>query len=166
MRATAACSSPPEDPEPMRRSVLQSLLALALAALFAAPVAAVQPGGADLVTLRGTLQPMYVETFRESHPAQSFALRTRTGDVPLAFTEDSPVGIDGAEVELSGRRIGHTFHVASARRDVKVRRRALQAEYQGVATLASTGPVSDPSLQVGALTATTPVAKNVAVILI
>ena len=88
----------------MRRHVLQPLIALALAALFAAPVAAVEPGGASRETLTGTLDALYVETFQEAHPRPRFELRTKTGSIPVAFADGSPEDLAGAKVKLTGRR--------------------------------------------------------------
>ena len=99
----------------MRRHVLQPLIALALAALFAAPVAAVEPGGASRETLTGTLDALYVETFHESHPGPRFELRTKTGSIPVAFANGSPEDLAGAKVKLTGRRVGKRLEVASGR---------------------------------------------------
>ena len=90
----------------MRRHVLQPLIALALAALFAAPVAAVEPGGASRETLTGTLDALYVETFHEAHPGPRFELRTKAGSIPVAFADGSPEDLAGAKVKLTGRRVG------------------------------------------------------------
>ena len=86
----------------MHRHVLQPLIALALAALFAAPVAAVEPGGASRETLTGTLDALYVETFHESHPGPRFELRTKAGSIPVAFADGSPEDLAGAKVKLTG----------------------------------------------------------------
>src|SRR3954471_9250901 len=99
----------------MRRHVLHPIIALALAALFAAPVAAVEPGGAARETHTGILDALYVETFHESHPGPRFELRTKAGSIPLAFDDGSPVSLAGATVKLTGRRVGKTLEVNSAR---------------------------------------------------
>src|SRR6476661_9893557 len=106
----------------MRRDVLQPIIALALAALFAAPVAAVEPGGAAKETHTGTLDALYVETFHESHPGPRFELRTKAGSIPVAFADGSPEDLAGAQVKLTGRRVGKRLEVASGRpgRDFEV----------------------------------------------
>ena len=113
----------------MRRPLLQPLIALALVALFVAPVAAVEPGGSGKETLKGTLDALYVETFKEAHPHERYELRTADGQVPLEFGDGGPEGLEGAKVEVTGKRIGKTLHVASSRpgRDLKVLRKATRA---------------------------------------
>lgn len=154
----------------MRRTALQTIIALALAALFAAPVAAVQPGGASRETLKGTLQALYIETFRESHPAPSFQLETRTGPVPLRFDRGTPEDLSGAVVEITGTREGKSLRVSDARpnRDIKVRRMPASTEVGAMATFEGTAAVSDmsPQLQTADFTTAATVTKSFAVILI
>ena len=106
----------------MRRPLLQSLAALAIAALFVAPVAAVEPGGAGKETLKGTLDVIIVESFKETQPRFRYELRTADGQVPLEFADGGPEGLEGSRVEVTGKRIGKKLHVASSRpgRDLKV----------------------------------------------
>ena len=120
----------------MRRPLLQPLVALALAALFVAPVAAAEPGGAGTETLKGTLDALYVETFEEAHPHERYELRTAHGQVPLEFGDGGPDGLEGAQVEVTGTRKGKTLHVASSRpgRDLKVLHKATEQELGALLT--------------------------------
>src|SRR5690349_8430501 len=86
-RHSEVCECPHRTPEPMRRTLLQPLLALALGLVVVAPASAVEPGGAGKETLRGTLQGVFIETFKEAHPRESHVLRTAKGDVPLEFAD-------------------------------------------------------------------------------
>lgn len=144
----------------MRRPVLPSILALALAALFVAPVSAIEPGGAANETLTGTLDALYVETFHESHPREQFELRTRTGSIPLAFADGGPEDLAGAKVKVTGRRVGHRLEVSSSRpgHDLQVLATAEEnLSGDGTATADSgTGSVSTASVT----------SKNLAIILI
>jgi fibronectin type 3 domain-containing protein len=148
----------------MRRPFLQPLLALALGLAVVSPAAAVEPGGAARETLRGTLQGLYIETFKEAHPRERHVLRTADGDIPLEFDDGAPEGIDGAKVEVTGRRVGKTLHVASGRRDVKVRSRATAEEQ--AAFLTTDGNGGTMTAESGTATTAAAITKNVAVILI
>ncbi len=144
----------------MRRHVLQPLIALALAALFAAPVAAVEPGGASRETLTGTLDALYVETFHESHPGPRFELRTKAGSIPVAFADGSPEDLAGAKVKLTGRRVGKRLEVASGRpgRDFEVLASAQET------TSSDAGAGADGASGTFSTAATT--TKNLAIVLI
>jgi chitodextrinase len=155
---------PNQDPEPMRRPLLQPLIALALAALFVAPVAAVEPGGAIRQTLRGTLEAIIVESF-EAQPQFLYELRTGDGQVPLQFADGGPEGLEGSRVEVSGKRVGKTLHVASSRpgRDLKVLRKATAQELGALRTTDGEGGTTTAD---GGFTTAATITKNVAVILI
>ena len=148
----------------MRRSFLQPLLALALGLVVVAPVAAAAPGATAKETLRGTLQGVYVETFKESHPHERHVLRTAHGDVPLEFGDGEPQGLDGASVEVTGTRVGKALRVWSSRpgRDLKVRSRAT-AEENG-ALLTTDGNGGTMTAESGTTTAAS-IMKNVAVMI-
>jgi chitodextrinase len=148
----------------MRRRFLQPLLALALGLVIVSPAAAVEPGGAARETVRGTLQGLYVETFKEAHPRERHVLRTAHGDIPLEFGDGGPQGLDGATVEVTGRRVGKTLEVASSRRDVKVRSRATAEEQ--AAFLTTDGNGGTMTAEGGTATTAATITKNVAVILI
>lgn len=149
----------------MRRPLLQPLIALALVALFVAPVAAVEPGGSGKETLKGTLDALYVETFKEAHPHERYELRTADGQVPLEFGDGGPKGLEGAKVEVTGKRIGKTLHVASSRpgRDLKVLRKATDLELGALQTTDGEGGTTTAD---GGFTTAATVTKNIAVILI
>ncbi|HEX5826166.1 MAG TPA: M12 family metallo-peptidase [Candidatus Limnocylindrales bacterium] len=151
----------------MRRPVLQ-LLALAVAAVFAAPVAAVEAGGAETETLHGTLQGLYVETFRESHVEPRFSLLTRSGEVSLDLGDQSPEELSGAVVDVTGRRVGKTLHVADARagRDIKVRKAPTSEALVDAASLDATSPASDTTVTADSIATAAVVTKNIAVILV
>ncbi|HEY3335038.1 MAG TPA: zinc-dependent metalloprotease family protein [Candidatus Limnocylindrales bacterium] len=144
----------------MRRPVLQSILALSLAAVFAAPVDAVEPGGAAKESLTGTLDALFVETFREVHPRERYELRTRTGSIPLAFADGGPDGLAGAKVKVTGRRVGRTLEVASSRPGPDLEVLATAEENLGTdgSTTADSGT--------GSYSTASTTAKNLAVILI
>ena len=146
----------------MRRHVLQPIIALALAALFAAPVAAVEPGGAAKETHTGTLDALYVETFHESHPGPRFELRTKTGSIPLAFEAGSPEDLAGAKVKVTGRRVGKRLEVASARqgRDFEV----LASAQENTAGDAGSGATADGGS--GTFSTAAVAAKKLAIVLI
>jgi len=152
----------------MRRPVLQTVLAVALAAVFVAPVSAVEAGGADKETLSGVLEALYIETFKESHPEEQYELRTNTGNVSLDFADGGPAGLAGATIEVTGHRTGRTLHVASSRpgRDLRIRRMPTSTELQSTATLEGTAPASDTTATTASLTTAAIVTKNLAVILI
>jgi chitodextrinase len=145
----------------MRSHVLQPIIALGLAALFAAPVAAVEPGGAAKETLTGTLDALYVESFRESNPREQYELRTKTGSIALAFADGSPDGLGGAKVKVTGRRTGHRLDVANGRpgRDLEVIATAEE-------NLAGDGTMTAESGTTGSFAPAATVSKNVAVVMI
>ena len=149
----------------MRRPLLQPLIALGLVALFVAPVAAVEPGGSGKETLKGTLDALYVETFKEAHPQERYELRTADGQVPLEFADGGPEGLDGARVEVTGKRVGKTLHVAGSRpgRDLKVLRTASEQELGALQTTDGDGGTTTAD---GGFTTAATVTKNIAVILI
>jgi hypothetical protein len=107
----------------MRRSTIHTALAILLAVMVVAPVAAVEPGGDATETLSGTLQQLWVESPADGRGHLEYDLRTRTGAVPLEFADGGPEDLAGARVEVTGRRVGRTLHVAGSTpaRGLKVR---------------------------------------------
>src|SRR5829696_6436563 len=149
----------------MRRPVPQTLLALSLAAIFVAPAGAVEPGGATRETLRGTLDALFVETFKESHPLERYELRTAHGQVPLEFADGGPEGLEGAIVEVTGKRVGKTLHVASSRAGGGLKVRSMPTEQELGALLTTDGDGGTATATSTSTTAAT-VTKNLAIILI
>ena len=159
----------------MRRSTLQTILALALAVLFVAPVSAVEPGGAEQETISGTLQAMWIESF-EAHEGEvgdehaderareHYELRTNVAVIPLAFADGGPQGLGGAKVEVTGRRVGKTLHVKGSGPNEGLRIRSLPAEDTGAwAAMDDSGTTSGTS---GSYATAAAVTKSFAVILI
>jgi hypothetical protein len=99
----------------MRRTTLRSLLVLALALVFAAPVAAGTPGGAAEETLTGVLEQVIVEDLDPGRSHEEFTLRTQRGLVELRFADGGPEGMGGATVTVTGRRNGRALDVRSSR---------------------------------------------------
>ncbi|MHB8891351.1 MAG: hypothetical protein ACYC65_04825 [Candidatus Limnocylindrales bacterium] len=153
------------------RSTLQALLALLIAATFAAPVAAATPGGATQETLSGILEAVHVDEFATGREREDYLLRTSRGLIPLEFADGGPDGFGGAAVTVTGTRAGKALRVESSRpgRSFRVTRAPNAGETTTVEALdgaagTSTATVTTTSLE--AATAAAPVAKSIAVVLI
>jgi chitodextrinase len=127
----------------MRQS-LQVLAAFLLAAVFAAPVAAVTPGGAAEQTLTGLVEAAQVE-LGDGRDHFEYTLRSSTTITPLDFATGNPHQLVGARVSVTGIRADGALRVRSATpgNGVKVRTRselstlgAWEAEAGGTTTLA------------------------------
>ena len=109
----------------MRRPTLQILLALLLAAAFAAPVEAATAGAPARESLTGVLEAAYLDDFKAGHDTQRFDLRTDHGTVRLDFPGRGPQRLVGAVVTVTGTRDRGVLRVATNRRgpDLRVRSR-------------------------------------------
>ena len=96
----------------MRQS-LQILAALLLAAVFAAPVAAVTPGGAAEETVTGIVENALVE-MGDGRDHVITTIRSGTAITQLTFAKGSAANLAGARVSVTGHRSGRFLHVASA----------------------------------------------------
>src|SRR5206468_6688480 len=134
----------------MRRWLSSGTAALVLLALAVPPAFAVDPepstAGAP-ATLTGTLEVSHGDDFVHGRPEFSYALRTRTGRVELAFSGQGPRDLGGARVRVTGRKLGNTLTVAAGD----------PGAVQQVAPAPATAEES--------ATAAAPITKNVAVIL-
>jgi chitodextrinase len=135
----------------MRRWLGSGLAALLLLVVATAPIFAVDPVPATAgvpVTLTGTLEVVHGDDFQHGRPEFSYALRTKTGRVELAFSGQGPRDLGGARIRVSGRRAGDTVTVA--------------ADESGAVEQVAAAPATS----VETATAAAPVTKAVAVILI
>ncbi len=153
------------------RPTLSTLAAALLAVTFAAPVAAVVPGGAIEETLTGTLEAVHVDEFKTGREHEEYLLRTPRGLIPLKFADGGPVGRGGATVTVTGTRAGKALRIDSSRpgRTFRVTRMPTAGETTTMqatdsAAAASAATVTTTSLE--AATAAAPVAKSIAVVLI
>ena len=153
----------------MRRTTLHTLIALALAVLFVAPVAAVEPGGAAQETISGTLGAYWLEDPKGGHGHEEYELRTSTGVVPLEFADGGPEGLGGAKVQVTGRRVGRSLKVAGSTpgRGLKVRGQA-SAELGAWSAIDGSGTTSGTTSAGGgtAYSTTATVSKSFAVVLV
>ena len=158
----------------MRRTTAQTLLALLLALLFAAPVDAVTPGGAAEDTLTGILEQVIVENPDAGRSHEEYSLRTSRGVFELRFADGGPDGLGGATVTVTGRRAGMALDVATSRpgRSLRVIREAPSLALGGspvtVEALDGTGTLTSAATTDATAEGTTasPVAKSFALILI
>ena len=100
----------------MRRWLGSGTAALLLLAVGTAPVFAADPDRSRPgvpATLTGTLEVSHGDDFAHGRPEFSYALRTRTGRVELAFSGQGPRDLGGAKVRVSGRQTGNTLTVAA-----------------------------------------------------
>ncbi len=100
----------------MRRWLGSGTAALLLLVVATAPVLAVDPDPATAgvpATLTGTLEVAHGDDFARGRPEFSYALRTKTGLVELAFAGQGPRDLGGARVRVSGRRAGNTLTIAA-----------------------------------------------------
>lgn len=100
----------------MRRWLSSGTAALLLLVVATAPAFAVDPDptipGVP-ATLTGTLEVAHGDDFERGRPAFSYALRTKSGRVELAFSGQGPRDLGGSKVRVSGRRVGDTLTVAA-----------------------------------------------------
>ncbi len=162
----------------MRRTVLHPIAALALAALFVAPVSAVEPGGASTETLSGTLQGLWIESFEPETEAaghdgasEHYDLRTSHAVVPLEFADGAPDGMSGATVQVTGHRVGRTLRVESSKgSDFRVRSvpsgSAAAETADAWAALDSSGTTSGTSTAEATYSTAAVTAKTFAIVLI
>ncbi len=135
----------------MRRWLGSGTAALLLLVVATAPVLAVDPDPATAgvpATLTGTLEVAHGDDFARGRPEFSYALRTKTGLVELAFRGQGPRDLGGARVRVSGRRAGNTLTIAAD-------------ETGAVEQVAPAPATAEESATVAA-----PITKNVAVILL
>jgi chitodextrinase len=100
----------------MRRWLGSGTAALLLLVVATAPAVAVDPDPTSPgvpATLTGTLEVVHGDDFERGRPAFSYALRTKTGRVELAFSGPGPRDLGGAKIRVSGRRAGDTLTVAA-----------------------------------------------------
>ena len=113
----------------MRRTTIHTALALLLAAVFVAPVAAVEPGGNDTGDPHRHARGPVDRVAAGRRRARSTSTSGRApAVVPLEFADGGPDGLGGAKVEVTGKRIGKTLHVAGSTpgRGLKVRSAAVE----------------------------------------
>ena len=127
-----ACPSPEfHAPVPvLSRSSLPIAAAAFLAAVIAAPVAAVAPGGASDETVTGVFEAIAVDTPGGGPDRFEYTVRHGHDVTRVAFDAGDPQAFAGATVSVTGnRRGGTTLHARSARpgTDVRVRRPATAA---------------------------------------
>jgi len=95
------------------RPSLQVLAALLLAAVFAAPVAAVTPGGAAEETVTGILENALVER-GDGRDHVITTVRSAKAITELKFDKGSASDLAGARVTVTGHRSGRVLQVSSA----------------------------------------------------
>ncbi len=155
----------------MRRTSLQSVLALLLAFLLVAPVTSATAGGAVEETMTGVLEAVHVDAFASRSAHEEYVLRTSRGITALAFADSGPIGLGGATVTVTGTRVGKGLHVASSKpgRDLRVLgvppARDLGAETVNVAALDGAGTTTGTVAPL-ITTAASTVAKSFAVVMI
>ncbi|HYO42814.1 MAG TPA: hypothetical protein VES19_06395 [Candidatus Limnocylindrales bacterium] len=96
----------------MRQS-LQVLAALLLAAVFAAPVAAVTPGGSAQETVTGIVETALVE-MGDGRDHTVTTIRSHNRITEVDFEQGDASGLTGARVSLTGIRSGRVLRVTSA----------------------------------------------------
>jgi chitodextrinase len=135
----------------MRRWLGSGTAALVLLAVAITPAFAVDPDPSAFgarATLTGTLEVNHGDDFAHGRPEFSYALRTKTGRVELAFSGQGPRDLGGSRVRVSGRKMGNTLTVAAG-------------ETGAVEQVAPAPATTEESA-----TAAAPITKSVAVILL
>ncbi len=148
------------------RHPLQVLAAILLAAVFAAPVSAVTPGGAAEESLTGIIETAQVE-MADGRDHFATTLRSGTAITPVEFARGNARDLSGSRVTITGIRHGGVLRVASAAPgggSLRVRSKATESalgvwETETSGTTASSGGVSAATVEAAA------VAKTVAVVL-
>ena len=153
------------------RPTLQVLLAILLATLFAAPVAAASPGGATRETISGVLEAVHVDEFATGREREDYALRTSHGLIPLEFADGGPGGFGGATVTVTGTRSGKTLRVDSSHAvgSFRVTHKPTPGTTETVQAETGAALSDQPTVtttNLDAATVASPVAKNIAVVLI
>jgi hypothetical protein len=149
------------------RHALQLIAAALLVLVVAAPVAAVEPGGAARETLSGILEAAQVDR-PGGGDAFVYTLRDGRTITPLTFDRGHPRELAGARIEVTGQRTGQGLRVRDAKpgADVRVRREAKVEALGAWEGDASGGSSSPRTTAVAGATEAAPVAKSVAVVLL
>ena len=146
----------------MRRWLGSGLAALLLLVVAVTPIFAADPTPAPAgvrETLTGTLEVVHGDDFVHGKASFLYSLRTKAGRVELAFGGTGPRDLGGAKIRVTGRRVGDTLNVAA------------DGSGTGGATAGADGAAVEqlapaPRSSTASATASAPVTKRVAVVLL